>query len=174
MKLPPEYSNNLNIELHWTFIIIFPQFAFTEPTESLRLTEVRIPNHVIRNNTVKLECHFDMNGEALYSVKWYKDGYEFYRYVPRDHPPAQVFHQTGINVDVRFCIKRSDKMNCNGIYMFSLIQQLQNSTDTQVVLDAVSLASTGRYRCEVSAEAPSFQTVSDHGDMVVVGKLYVF
>lgn len=48
---------------------------------------------------------------------------------------------------------------------------MQNSTDTQVVLNAVSLASTGRYRCEVSAEAPSFQTVSDHGDMVVVGKL---
>lgn len=51
--------------------------------------------------------------------------------------------------------------------------QLHNSTDTQVVLDNVSLASTGRYRCEVSAEAPSFQTVSDHGDMVVVGELTV-
>lgn len=75
-------------------------FFRTEPTESLRLTEVRIPNHVIRNNTVRLECHFDMNGEALYSVKWYKDGYEFYRYVPRDHPPAQVFDQSGVNVDV--------------------------------------------------------------------------
>lgn len=70
-------------------------------TESLRLTEVRIPNHVIRNNTVRLECHFDLNGEALYSVKWYKDGFEFYRYVPRDHPPAQVFNLTGVYVDVR-------------------------------------------------------------------------
>lgn len=49
-------------------------------------------------------------------------------------------------------------------------QQLHNSTDTQVVLDNVNLASTGRYRCEVSAEAPSFQTVSDHGDMIVVGE----
>lgn len=69
-------------------------------TESLRLTEVRIPNHVIRNNTVRLECHFDMNGESLYSVKWYKDGYEFYRYVPRDHPPAQIFEQNGVYVNV--------------------------------------------------------------------------
>lgn len=42
-----------------------------------------------------------MNGEALYSVKWYKDGYEFYRYVPRDHPPAQVFDQNGVYVNVR-------------------------------------------------------------------------
>ncbi|KAL7045587.1 hypothetical protein ACKWTF_002266 [Chironomus riparius] len=85
-----------------------------------------------------------MNGEALYSVKWYKDGYEFYRYVPRDHPPAQVFMQNGIYVN------------------------LHNSSDNQVVLENVTLASTGRYRCEISGEAPSFTTVSDHGDMIVV------
>ena len=48
--------------------------------------------------------------------------------------------------------------------------QIHNSTDSQVVLKSVNLSSTGRYRCEVSAEAPSFQTVSDHGDMTVVGK----
>lgn len=82
------------------FCFVFISFA-VEFTESLRLTEVRIPKHVIRNNSkTVLECHYDMNGEALYSVKWYKDGYEFYRYVPRDMPPAQVFDQPGINVDV--------------------------------------------------------------------------
>lgn len=43
-----------------------------------------------------------------------------------------------------------------------------------MILENVTLASTGRYRCEVSAEAPSFQTVSDHGDMVVVGKTITF
>ncbi|CRL02789.1 CLUMA_CG015870, isoform A [Clunio marinus] len=129
----------------YSFALLLLVVFIQDFTESLRLTEVRIPNHVIRNNSVRLECHFDMNGEALYSVKWYKDGCEFYRYVPRDHPPAQVFELNGVNVD------------------------LHNSTDTQVVLDNVNLASTGRYRCEVSAEAPSFQTVSDHGDMVVVG-----
>lgn len=40
----------------------------------------------------------------------------------------------------------------------------------QVVLQSVNLSSSGRYRCEVSAEAPSFQTVTDHGDMTVVGE----
>lgn len=39
-----------------------------------------------------------------------------------------------------------------------------------MVLRSVSLQSTGRYRCEVSGEAPSFQTVSGHEDMIVVGK----
>lgn len=67
---------------------------------SLRLTEVRIPNHTVRNSTARLECHYDMDGEELYSVKWYKDGHEFYRYIPRSMPPALVFFLPGINVDV--------------------------------------------------------------------------
>uniref|UniRef100_A0A1B6L404 CD80-like immunoglobulin C2-set domain-containing protein n=1 Tax=Graphocephala atropunctata TaxID=36148 RepID=A0A1B6L404_9HEMI len=45
---------------------------------------------------------------------------------------------------------------------------IPNSNETQVALKSLVLSSTGRYRCEVSAEAPSFQTVSDHGDMLVV------
>ncbi|KAE8738866.1 hypothetical protein FOCC_FOCC015651 [Frankliniella occidentalis] len=46
--------------------------------------------------------------------------------------------------------------------------QMNNSTETVVVLRNVTLATSGRFRCEVSAEGPSFQTVSDHGDMTVV------
>lgn len=80
--------------LHY-FLSFLPDICFC-----LRLTEVRIPNHVTKNSTVQLECHFDLNGEALYSVKWYKDGNEFYRYVPRDNPPAQLFLLTGVSVDV--------------------------------------------------------------------------
>lgn len=81
-----------------------------EFTASLRLTEVRIPNHTVRNSTARLECHYDMDGEDLYSVKWYKDGHEFYRYLPSNSPPALVFHMPGVSVDVSetfpilFCI----------------------------------------------------------------------
>lgn len=52
---------------------------------------------------------------------------------------------------------------------FNLLQQLDNSTNVSVVLGPMTLSSSGTYRCEVSGEAPLFQTVSDHGDMVVVG-----
>ncbi|KAH8269734.1 hypothetical protein KR018_008258, partial [Drosophila ironensis] len=110
----------------------------------LKLTEVRIPNYVIKGSTAQLECLYDLDGEALYSVKWYKDGNEFYRYVPRDMPPAQTFLLSGVSVD------------------------LHNSSDAIVALRNVNLQSAGRYRCEVSGEAPSFQTVTEHGDMVVV------
>lgn len=69
----------------------------------LRLTEVRIPNHTVRHTNAHLECHYDLDGEVLYSVKWYKDGNEFYRYVPRDMPPVLIFNQTGVTVDVSNC-----------------------------------------------------------------------
>jgi len=56
--------------------------------------------YVIKGTAAQLECLYDLDGEALYSVKWYKDGNEFYRYVPRDMPPAQTFLLPGVNVDV--------------------------------------------------------------------------
>ncbi|XP_066901242.1 cell adhesion molecule 2 [Halyomorpha halys] len=110
----------------------------------LRLTEVRIDKHTVRGNMSRLECKFDLQGESLYSVKWYKDGHEFYRYLPRDSPPGQVFPLNGVRV----------------------IQD--ESNESQVTIGPLELSSSGRYRCEVSAEAPSFQTVSDHGDMLTV------
>lgn len=61
---------------------------------------MRIPNLIMRNKSATLGCKFEMEGESLYSVKWYKDGFEFYRYVPRDMPPAQVFPLPGIDIDV--------------------------------------------------------------------------
>lgn len=49
----------------------FCNCPFSDFILSLRLTEVRIPNHTVRNSTARLECHYDMDGEELYSVKWY-------------------------------------------------------------------------------------------------------
>ncbi|KAJ9579884.1 hypothetical protein L9F63_004486, partial [Diploptera punctata] len=126
------------------FSFMLAVVTFNSCVTSLRLNEVRIPMHTVRHQDARLECHFDLEGEALYSVKWYKDGNEFFRYVPKDQPPIQLFNLPGVTVEIT------------------------NSTASLVVLKSVNLSSTGRYRCEVSAEAPSFQTVSDHGDMTVV------
>ncbi|KAJ8982375.1 hypothetical protein NQ317_006962 [Molorchus minor] len=78
---------------------------------SLHLVELRIPSHVIRNQSARLECHFDLDDETLYSVKWYKDGNEFYRYVPRDMPPTQTFPLPGVTVDVPIAIDSNFKKN---------------------------------------------------------------
>lgn len=40
--------------------------------------------------------------ESLYSVKWYKDNEEFYRFVPKANPPQHSYKFDGIKVDVRY------------------------------------------------------------------------
>ncbi|XP_011638668.1 uncharacterized protein LOC105428206, partial [Pogonomyrmex barbatus] len=120
--------------------------GWIEETNGLRMLNLIVPQHVVLGQNISLECNFNLDGEKLYSVKWYKDGNEFYRFVPQEKPPVMVFVHPGVTTNIH------------------------DSTQRTVVLRSVNLMSTGRYRCEVSAEAPSFQTVSDHSDMTVVGK----
>ena len=46
------------------------------------------------------------------------------------------------------------------------------SNEKIVTLTNLIHSTTGRYRCEVSTEGPSFDTRSKYGDMMVVGKFY--
>lgn len=49
---------------------------------------------------MELECDFDLEGNGLYSVKWYKDKREFYRYVPQELPMVKHFPSPGIKLNV--------------------------------------------------------------------------
>lgn len=64
------------------------------------MTSLQIPEHVVLNETVHMQCNFNLDKELLYSVKWYKDGHEFYRYVPKDAPTVLTFPVAGVNVNV--------------------------------------------------------------------------
>lgn len=66
----------------------------------LELEQLIVPSHSLKNDSVVMQCHYKLGDETLYSVKWYKDGNEFYRYVPRNSPPTQVFPLAGVTVDV--------------------------------------------------------------------------
>ncbi|XP_049537224.1 uncharacterized protein LOC125952043 [Anopheles darlingi] len=112
--------------------------------EGLTLTQLQIPRHVLVNSNVSLECIFDMDGAALYAVKWYKDGNEFYRFTPANRPQTQSFLLPGVSVD------------------------LQMSGRNVLLLSNVSLDTSGLYSCEVSAEAPTFLTVVATEDMHVI------
>lgn len=67
---------------------------------SLKDVEVDIPTAVKPGETVVMTCTYDLEGDDLYSVKWYKGRQEFYRYVPKELPHIKVFPMYGINVDV--------------------------------------------------------------------------
>lgn len=61
--------------------------------QSSALSHVRMlmPGAVLRGDSATLRCHFDLEGDNLYSVKWYKGRQEFYRYTPRETPPVKTF-----------------------------------------------------------------------------------
>ncbi|XP_077563933.1 uncharacterized protein LOC144179448 [Haemaphysalis longicornis] len=109
----------------------------------LRLLEMSAPSAAILGRGMWLNCSFDLESDELYSVKWYKNDTEFYRYIPRDNPPAQNYDLPGVVVD------------------------MSRSGEGHVFVAHVNLSSEGNYRCEASAEAPQFQTVSAEKEVKV-------
>ena len=57
---------------------------------------------VERGREVVLRCDYDLEGAPLYSLKWYRGFYEFYRYSPSENPSTKIFNFSWINVDVSF------------------------------------------------------------------------
>lgn len=110
---------------------------------SLRLLSLNVPTSVVVGDVIMLSCGYDLEGDTLYSIKWYRDDVEFFRFVPRDKPPGQFFPLTGVQVDV------------------------VRSTNGTVYIHDTDVSTTGTYKCEVSADAPSFQTVSAQKVLVV-------
>jgi hypothetical protein len=49
---------------------------------------------------VTLSCEYDLQGGNLYSVKWYKDESEFFRYMPDYKQKCQAVPAPGISLDV--------------------------------------------------------------------------
>ncbi|KAF5292306.1 hypothetical protein FQA39_LY03340 [Lamprigera yunnana] len=112
---------------------------WTSYSKALKDVSVIVPQAVVVGDSVSLHCRFNLEGEPLYTVKWYKGQSEFYRYLPKELPNTQVFPLSGIAVD------------------------LSNSSPNKVVLQDVQTTTTGRYRCEVSTDAPNFYTNIETG-----------
>ncbi|KAL3288854.1 hypothetical protein HHI36_003301 [Cryptolaemus montrouzieri] len=94
--------------------------------------KMSVPTAVRVGHSVTLSCDYDLEGAPLYSVRWYRDNDEFYRYVPKEAPPTRVFPLSGLHVDVSV------------------------SDEHRVTLLSVGKPMTGMFQCEVSADAPFF------------------
>ncbi|BES93244.1 beat protein [Nesidiocoris tenuis] len=118
--------------------------CIVEGSLGLHLTELEVPKHADIGSSVTLGCFFETGEKNLYSVKWYKDDYEFYRFMPDNNPNSHVFPVTGVQLNKL----TSDK--------------------NRVHLEKVTYQSTGTYKCEVSTEAPAFETVFRSQNLTVV------
>ncbi|RZF44468.1 hypothetical protein LSTR_LSTR002241 [Laodelphax striatellus] len=131
-----------------TLINVFTFILLTgQAVTGLKDVRVTVPIAVTRGDNARLRCHFDLEGDQLYSVKWYFGPREFYRYTPREKPAIKMFPvmmNKALDIDT------------------------SSSNETQVTLKNVSTPFSGRYSCEVSADAPSFHTALVSGEMTVV------
>ncbi|XP_046668310.1 uncharacterized protein LOC124359540 isoform X1 [Homalodisca vitripennis] len=110
----------------------------------LELTELTVPSHANLGHSITLYCWFNLDANKLYSVKWYKDEFEFFRFMPANKPEMQVFPLAGIMLD-----ESQSDMN-------------------KVSLAELNFNSSGNYRCEVSTEAPNFETRFKSSNMTVL------
>ncbi|EDV30649.2 LOW QUALITY PROTEIN: uncharacterized protein Dana_GF14934 [Drosophila ananassae] len=121
-------------------LMVVPDFIV-----ALKDVSVMIPQAVKRGSNALFTCNYDMENDTLYSVKWYKGKREFYRYTPKENPAMKVFAMTsGLNVERNL------------------------SNQSHVVLQSVPLNISGKFTCEISVEAPTFQTAMVSGEMEVV------
>ncbi|XP_039952717.1 uncharacterized protein LOC120769666 isoform X2 [Bactrocera tryoni] len=134
----------LNHLLNWAISCAFICLLTVDFVTSLRDVRVKIPHAARRGEKVTLKCLYDLEGDSLYSVKWYKGRREFYSFTPKETPAIKVYQITGVRVE------RSA------------------SNESQLVLDSVTVSTTGKYSCEVSADAPSFHTEISAGELEVV------
>ncbi|GBP97942.1 hypothetical protein EVAR_56748_1 [Eumeta japonica] len=65
----------------------------------LKILRVSVPLYRIRGQTAQLDCVYELGGDTLYSVKWYRDNEEFYRYLPQYDPQKTAYKLEGVKVD---------------------------------------------------------------------------
>lgn len=119
------------------FIILF---HYEAASGDVHIKSVQIPTSALQGTDVTLNCLYDLGSGSLYSVKWYKNSREIYRYFTSSQA---AFRAPGVRIDE------------------------YRSNEHRIVLLNVTLNSTGRYRCEITPE-PSFHTISSKGRVMTI------
>ena len=95
------YKNCKNwINHHWKIYFSFIWFSYYTDCLSLRIVKFDVPAAISNGSHAILYCDYDLENNELYSVKFYKDYIEFYRYLPKEDYPKQSFNLDGIHLDV--------------------------------------------------------------------------
>ncbi|XP_057378616.1 uncharacterized protein LOC130700650 isoform X2 [Daphnia carinata] len=65
----------------------------------IRVSHLIVPAQVGRGHDAQLHCHFNLGGNILYSVKWFKGSREFFRIGPDGTRPQVFPHLSNMTVD---------------------------------------------------------------------------
>ncbi|XP_065567307.1 uncharacterized protein LOC136031546 isoform X2 [Artemia franciscana] len=126
-------------------LVFFSHVLFTNAMKLL--VDIIVPSIVLKGKDALLECQYDLDDEGLYSIKWYKGNEEIFRFIPGEEllsDRIKGFNLPGVNI----VMEESDKH--------------------KILLHNVNFDTAGRYRSEIVAEGPSFQTMSNAQHLSVV------
>ncbi|KAG1698839.1 hypothetical protein GQR58_005675 [Nymphon striatum] len=131
---------------HWFFNLIVSNCHQMEMFNTLEgKVFVIVPKYALKGQTVRMDCIYDLQESTLYAVKWYKDGLEIYRHVPKARSPTKLYPIEGVDIHV------------------------DSTKPGAIILRNVEAASSGVYGCEVSGESPHFHTKYEGKKMIVNG-----
>ncbi|PSN57910.1 hypothetical protein C0J52_00242 [Blattella germanica] len=106
---------------------------------------IALPQNVQNGDrSALLQCNYDLDGTRLYSVKWYKDGNEFYRFMPDEIPTKQYFAVPGVTVVVNV------------------------SDDKNVIITDITQQTSGTYSCQVTSVDPIDQSSTAEANLIVL------
>lgn len=111
------------------------------------LRGVTVPQYAFAGGQATLSCSYDLHNRRLYSLKWYHNGTEFYRYVPTE---------------------RQGPTTTKTPQKFTVSELFRDDQRVTLSLTRLAVAASGQYRCEVIAEHPSFRTEWFGANMTVL------
>ncbi|XP_043470550.1 uncharacterized protein LOC122503860 isoform X2 [Leptopilina heterotoma] len=103
-----------------------------------------IPAIIENGNEAILRCHYHPENTPLFTLKWYRGTYEFYRYQPNESKKMIAFDHPNLQIDP------------------------EKSNERQVVIRNVTHALNVNFSCEVTADSPTFTTETAYKKLIVV------
>lgn len=162
MLIALAHNTRLSLSTGW-LLLLAGITLLLQHCQSIHLEAVLVPQYKFRGNNATLLCKYELEpNEELFSLKWYKEETEFYRYTPPDPltqaPPMHDYGQYGNNRNQQQQQQQLTQKQYNQeagqvltwkVPGIKIDEQL--SRPQRVVLKRVGFKSTGMYRCEVTA-----------------------
>ncbi|KAL1497146.1 hypothetical protein ABEB36_008152 [Hypothenemus hampei] len=135
----------MSVSKNMFFVIVVIVIVFFRDIESLKNVVLDIEPRIVEfGKESTLRCSYDLENAPLYTVKWYRGQFEFYRFTPKEHPYTKTFPIEGLDVDE------------------------SRSNEHQVVLRNIGFNLSGNFSCEVTTDEPLLAAITVIKDMLVV------
>jgi len=124
-------------------------FEFHRITANGNEVSITVPSVIDVRDYATISCSYDIGFHRINSIKWWKDGKEFYRFTP-------------------FQIPNEARMTVKGVKISERHPMICNEKICKIHLEGLSSFSSGIYKCEIAGDAPTFKVIENQANMTVL------